>query len=436
MMPISCRAPLALVTALAVLAGCNKSPSNAAVVAPPSPVPVAVATPYTYADERAASERTVAEARAAIERGPVVWPQWQVLAQAQLAQTQLTGDYTGYREAEQSLAQAFALAGNGGPYLARARHNFTVHRLHLVEADLLRAERETDPDHVSILGLRADLAFYRGDYDAALAGYRAALARREDLNGLVRLALFHARMGHGSEAAALLNRADAITPAEALHTHAWLALQQGLLALYSGRWDYALAHYEHALRLLPGWWLAREHVAEIHALQGNADVALREYTDIIRDTGNPEFMDAMSSLLRARGDEAGAHVWITKARALYEQRLATQPEATYGHGLDHFLQFGTPQEALELARKNVALRPYGDSQIKLVDALLHAGETQEALKVIRAVLATDWNTAELHAAAARTFAAAGLAPLAREQAKLAKAMNPHAATQYGLPDTP
>ncbi len=394
--------------------------------------PVSVAS---YEDERRAAEQAVRDVQAAIALGPVVWPQWANLAEAQRGLAQLTGDYRLYSEAEQSLAKAFALAGSkGGPYLARARFNVGVHRLDRVEADLDRAAAENDPDLTAILALRADLAFYRGHYQEALLGYRRVLERREDLPSLVRLALWHARMGHLSEALALLDRAEAIHHGDSQHPRAFLALQRGLIELDRGRWDLALAHYHHALRLLPGWWQAAEHIAEIHALQGDAETARREYSAVIRDTDRPEFMDALARLERERGDEAAAQGWIAKARKLYDARLATLPEAAYGHGLDHFLQFGTPSEALALARKNHALRPNGESQVPLADALLRAGDVREAETVMRIALASGWQTAKLHAAAARVFAVAGRAGESAQQRALAKALNPRAAQQYGLPE--
>ncbi|MES2684354.1 MAG: hypothetical protein V4650_12620 [Pseudomonadota bacterium] len=422
---------LALVSALA--AACQQAPAPA--TAPP--VQATAPPAASYADELRAAEQAVREVQARIARGPVVWPQWANLAEAQRAVAQLTGDYRHYLEAEQSLAQAFALAGQGGPYLARAQFNFSVHRLTLVEPDLARASAESDPDVTAILALRADLAFYRGDYDAALSGYRQVLQRREDLPSLVRLALWHARTGHVSEALALLDRSDAIYHGDSQHPRAFLALQRGLIELDRGRWERALAHYQHALRLLPGWWLAAEHIAEIHALQGEHDAALREYAEVIEQTNSPEFMDAMAGLLRARGDETAARGWITRARKLYEERLATLPEATYGHGLSHFLQFGTPAEALALARKNHALRPYGEAQIQLADALLRSGAVRETETLVRSALSSGWRTAELHATAARAFAAAGQAEDSARQVALAKALNPRAAQQYGLPpDSP
>ena len=424
----------ALLVAALLCAACSRPVPPA--VEPAATTPAAAPQAYRYADELAATRQRVAEARAAIARGPVVWPQWEALAAAQLALARLSGDYAAYLDAEQSLAQAFAISGRAGPYLERARYHFSVHRLDRVDADLALAERESNPDRAGILGLRADLDFYRGRYPQALAGYRAALAQREDLGGLARLALWHARMGHHSEALALLDRADAIYHGDSPHPRAWLALQRGLLALERGRWELALAHYQHALRLLPDWWLAREHVAEIHALQGQTALARQEYEAVIAETGNPEFMDAMAKLAEHEGKPDEARQWIAKARAGYDQRLAQLPEASYGHGLDHFLQFGPPEMALQLARANHRQRPNGEAQAKLADALLHNGQTAEAVQLIRRALSSEWDTPELHAAAARSFAAAGLLAEARAQAMLAKAGNPHAAQQFGLPDLP
>ena len=405
--------------------------------------PAAAAAPqagntWRYADELRAAQQAVASAKGVITQGPVVWPQWQTLAEAELALAKLTGDYRAYIVAGQAIEQAFALsAASGprqGPFALRARFNFSVHRLDAVEADLAQAERESTADTPGITGLRADLAFARGQHDQALRGFREALQQREDLTGLARLALWHARSGHASEAMALFDRAGLIYHGDSPYPRAWLALQRGLIQLDLGQWDLALAHYHDALRLLPDWWLAREHIAEIHALKREYDHAIALYTAVIADTDHPEFMDALASVLIERGERAAAQPWIAKARQRYDERLATLPEATYGHGLDHFLQHGVAAEALALARRNHALRPNPEAKIALAEALLKAQEPKPALPLLREALASGWNTAALHAMAARVFAANGLVEEAVQQKQLALKRNPRAARQYGLPE--
>lgn len=404
------------------------------------PVAAAPAAPavWRYADELRAAEQAVASAKAAVTQGPVVWPQWQTLAEAELTLAKLTGDYKAYIAAQQALEQAFALAAASGPrqgpFALRARFNFSVHRLHAVAADLASAEREAAADTAGITGLHADLAFARGQHAAALSGFRLALQQREDVTGLVRLALWHARSGHPSEAMALLDRAGLIYHGDSPYPRAWLALQRGLIQLDLGEWDLALAHYHDALRLLPDWWLAREHMAEIHALKGEHDKAIALYTLVIADTGHPEFMDALAAVLIERGEIAAAQPWITKARQRYDERLAILPEATYGHGLDHFLQHASAAEALALARRNHALRPNPEAKIALAEALLKAHEPKPALPLLREALASGWNTAALHAAAAQVFAANGLVEEAVLQKQLALQLNPRAGRQYRLPE--
>lgn len=429
--------PLPLVAVLL----CAAAGSSCKPAALPAAAPVATAASaasWRYADERRAAEQAVASAKAAITQGPVVWPQWQTLAEAELALAKLTGDYRAYIAAEQAIEQAFVLAAargpRQGPFALRARFHFSVHRLDAAEADLAQAARETTADTAAITGLRADLAFARGQHAAALAGFRAALRQREDLSGLARLALWHTRSGHVSEAMALLDRAGVIDHSDSPYPRAWLALQRGLVQLDLGQWDLALAHYHDALRRLPDWWLAREHIAEIHALKREYDQAIALYTAVIAETDHPEFMDALAGVLIERGESAAAQPWIAKARQRYDERLATLPEASYGHGLDHFLQYGSAAEALDLARRNHSLRPNPEAKMALAEALLKADEPKPALPLLRAALASGWNTAALHAMAARVFAANGLVEEAVSEKQQALALNPRAARQYGLPD--
>jgi hypothetical protein len=145
---------------------------------------------------------------------------------------------------------------------------------------------------------------------------------------------------------------------------------------------------------------------------------------LVARTNNPEFMDALAEVLVAAGDEAGAKTWIGKARAAYEAKMQRFPEAAYGHAVEHYLAFGTPAEALDLAEKNHALRPNTEAKILLARARLGAGDIAGARAAIEAALATPVRTAELHAVASAIHRAAGDATRADAERALARAMNP------------
>src|SRR5262249_31405270 len=136
--------------------------------------------------------------------------------------------------------------------------------------------------------------------------------------------------------------------AEQAQTRAYLSLLRGLVALERGRWDEALARYAEGDREFPGWWLLREHEAEIHALQGKKDEAIAAYRQLVDETSDPEYMDALARLVPA--PEAGT--WVARARTVHDARLARFPEAAYGHALEHYLLFEDPARAVELAEKN------------------------------------------------------------------------------------
>jgi tetratricopeptide (TPR) repeat protein len=387
----------------------------------------------TYTEVLAEADRSISTARWRIQQQPLAGYSHEELALALLNRARLAGGFEDYAEAESALDQAFEVGAGAGPLLTRAVLNFSLHRLPRVADDLARLQHQNlDATSVEVIGLRADLAFQRGQYAEALAGLRAALTQRETLSNLARLATWHARMGHASEAAALLGRAERLTPATDFHTRAWLALQQGLLLLDQGRWPEALAQYRRAQRLMPGWWLAREHEAEVLALQGEMKNARAIYASVVADTAHPEFMDAIAQILLAEGQTQEARTWIERARKSYENRAQQFPEANYGHALDHYLQFGNADQALALARANYRLRPNGDAATRLAAALVKSGRLPEAEKQVRSALATTWNTAELHAAACEVFRRTGQLALAQSEADKAGSLNPRWRRQYAL----
>lgn len=441
--------PLSLVFALIVSAACGGSPAPAPVPQEGSPAApaAAVQTPPaaaeaepkrqrpskrepTFEAQLAAIDKRIAGHTKVAESNPRSSLAWGRVADLLLARARLSGDYDDYAKAEAMIAKGFEAGQQQGfgPFMTRARLNYTLHRLDRVDADFERVTRLPTEDRKELVVrdlFAANLAFQRGQYAKAEELLVSLVDRAPGLTVLSSLALYRWKAGQFEQAEELYRRALALHDDPETEPAAWLHLQLGLMDLDRGRYDEALAHYREGEALIKGYWLIEEHIAEILTLQGKTEEAKALYLGIVERTGNPEFMDALAEIHQAAGEQAKADEWLAKADAAFEAQLGRFPEAAYGHALEHFLAHGKdPAKALDMARRNHALRPNADAKRFLADALLAAGEKDEAKTILEQALATPMRSADLHATAAAVYAATGDAAKAAEQRKAALAINP------------
>ena len=394
------------------------------------PVKLPDTAPRTFAAALARADADLAAAQARVAEHPGEWVFLEGLSRRWSTRARLTGAFEDYAAAQAALDRAFTLAPAGsGPHLTQAALHFTLHRLDAAERTLDAIDRYAVPpdamERAEALALRGDIAFYRGDLEAAEARYRAADALEPGAGTAFRWAVYFTKTGRLAEAERFFDAAVRASRMPTMQFRANVELQKGTLYLERGQWDRALGYFRRADALFPGYYAIQEHIAEALTLKGQTAEAEAMYADIVRRTGNPEFMDALAGIAAGRGDAAGAAAWRTKAAAQWERRLKLLPEAAYGHALDHYISAGDPERALEIARRNHAARPNGDSRALLAEALLKAGRPSEARQVIEPVLKSAWNTAQLHGVASQVYAVVGdRRGAGRERAK-ALAINPH-----------
>ncbi len=345
------------------------------------------------------------------------------LASLLLERAGLSNRLEDFERVQAVLDEAFTIAPAGsGPLLVAARYNYAIHRLDVAEQHLDMVDRRAVPraDDLAVARvLRAEIAVQRGQYDAAFAGLTAAGSDAD-----AELALYHAKTGNPTGAEALLTAALTATHANDPRRRAWLRLQLGILAMDHGELLGALQRLREADAELAGWWLVQEHVAEVHNRRAEHDKAIIILEGLVRQLELPQHMDALASLYRHTGATQKADEMIARAAARWDQQLARLPEAAMGHSLEHELEFGTPQRALELALANHKARPGGDAQVLLARAYLQAGQPAEALAVVERTLASPYRTARLHDVAARAYTALGRTAEAEQQAELRLAINP------------
>jgi hypothetical protein len=195
--------------------------------------------------------------------------------------------------------------------------------------------------------------------------------------------------------------------------------------LARGRRTEGRRRLELARTLFPGFWQTEEHLAELDGEEGRDEVAIVSYRSLVARTSDPEFMEALARLVAER-DPGEARALLERSNAIYEERLAMLPEASYGHALEHFLRMvPDPRRAVEIAEKNCALRPNGEAKTRLAQAYLRAGRVADAKDVILEVTSSAWISSESYATAARVLRRLGDAD-AQAMETRALALNPHA----------
>ena len=384
--------------------------------------------PANHADALTAANAQLVLASERIARSPGDWLNQESFARASLGMFRLTGNYADLAAAQAALDRAAtSTAAGSGPMLTDAIFAATSHKLGRLRQgldDLAGVVVPVEPEKAEALGLKGDLDFYSGHYELALRSYFAA-AKLADGPGIAfRIGRYHQRTGDSDAAienfAAAANKTKQKSPM--FLSSVWL--QVGTVELERGNWEKAQRYFEKADRIFPGYWLNQAHLAQMQAVRGDITGAKSAYTKIALQSGSPETMDALAGLYRSEGNAVQSHYWSDKSDAIWSDRLKILPEAAYGHAFDHELFFGDLQAALELARKNFAARPYGDSAVLLAWALLANDDPKQALRVLKPLAKTNWSGAQQHAALSATYAMLGQERESEQERDKALAINP------------
>lgn len=388
-------------------------------------------TPSGYAQKLSVIDKQVLNNSKVAEIKATSWARKETLARSYLARAKLTGSFSDYVLAQETLDEAFALADSKlGLNLTRATLNFAIHRLPLVEADLVEAEsalRVSTKEQQTISETRADVLLNTGKYAQAIERFALLESRTPSVTSATRQANYYRQTADYSRAEQWLNTAQQRGGTRNPHLTSWLQLQLGILDLDRGRLEEALVHYEKGLEEFSGYWLIEEHIAEIHALQGNDELAEQQYRELIERTDSPLFMSALADILANRDDEASqteAQNWLDRTAEIYQYRLQAIPELVAGHALDFFLNTDDTEFSLQLASDNYTLRPGGEAALQLAQAYAINNQTADANTLLDTIFSSPYRSASLHATAATLYQATEQPELAAIQQALATAINP------------
>jgi tetratricopeptide (TPR) repeat protein len=354
-----------------------------------------------------------------IDAGRMTQYVWRLYQRASLA-----GDFVGLARAEHAAAQAIPrLAHPGDLYLLKANIALKLHRLDDAEAALAAVPAVWNSAEGRLI--RADLDFQRGRYRAAKDGCCAVLAVERSWGALARLAYFAGKTGDPEGADRIYAEAEDELSAKELRAYAWLEVQRGHLDFAQGRTDAARAHYRQAERAYPGYWLVREHVAELLGAEGRYGEAIALLEGLAAGCGRPDLAQAIGELYALAGDAAQARRWVLEARAGY-LRSARRGEVHFRHHLaDYYTEVARDgARAVRWARRDLALRQNFATETALAAALHLAGRLDEACYWVDRALASGAVDARLFRLAGDIYATAGSAPAARGHRERALRLNP------------
>ncbi len=339
--------------------------------------------------------------------GRGTYPHYARLGLAYLQKARETGRPQWYAEAERSLRTSLdyqrnfeALYGVGA--VLAARHNFSEAQVYADEA------AAASPENLEAQGLQFEIALGLGNTENAGATLaRMAAGAPDAFEVRTREAALLEYRGALSEALRATETAcrDAQRRDLPAGQRAWCAVRRGALQL-AAQCDASGAEqaYKQALRTLPGYYFAREHLAELRAAQGNLSRAMELYEELLRDLPVPAYRVALADLYQAQLRDADAQRERAAAQRELEQSVA-------GGSREHvrelvLLLAGHKEhaaEALRLAESEWQNRRDWLTADVLAWAYYHNGRTREAAEMAAPAIASGNQSAALSLRTAEIF---------------------------------
>ena len=339
------------------------------------------------AAERTSTKKTAAE-RITFYRartgGPCTYPIYARLGLAYLDRYRETAKTRDWEQAVAALRQSLRYQTNFEALLGLAmalseRHHFAEALPYAQEA--LRAM----PSDIEAAGTLFDIHLALGNVAAADKVLQEMLKAQRGFHALSRLAALREYQGdlRGALEAMCEARDAAVRSKFSPNILAWAEVRIGALHVANCEKQEARDAYERALRIVPGYAFAREHLAEWHAAQGHWPEATLMFRELLKTNPLPAYSVGLAEALDARHEAAAAKRERTKAHdtMLAAQRAGAKdqfrPLALFS------LEEGNVAEGLRFARLDWAVRQDALAVDTLAWALFRDGQNAEAENLAR-----------------------------------------------------
>jgi len=291
---------------------------------------------------------------------PIAYAYYNRLAQAYILKARETGDTVYYDKAEETLKKSLELNSKnyvGTLYLAMvniSKHDFKEALKYAEKAIIL------NPDESYAYGVFGDAYNDLGETDKALGTYEKMLRLKPNLDSYSRISNLRVIKGDTDGAIRAMQKAyeaglkDVRTPKENL---AWTQVMLGSQYFNMGDLEEAKKHYNKSLEIMPNYYLALEHLAEVNAAEGKYEEAQKLYKSVLEINPSPEFYIALAGAYESKGRENEAERLYKKAQDIYESYV-DNGDVGYLRNLALFYADNSInlEKALDMAKRDLQMR--------------------------------------------------------------------------------
>lgn len=352
------------------------------------------------------------------------------LGQAYILKARETGDPQYYDLADKALTRCLEL----GPDRVTAAHAATELAVvqmarHQFREALATARKAVayGSGELNAYGLIGDAHIELGEYDQAEAAYERMKSLQGPFYPHSRLSMLAFLKGDPAGAISEMRRAveAGILGNQPKENVAWAQFKLGSMLFQTGSLAAAEQAHQEALATFPGYHRAWAGLAQVRAAQGRYAEAIELYRKALGVIPLPDYAASLGDVYAkvGRADEARKqyalveYIGLLNAfnKVLYNRELAL-------FYLDHDLKLS---EALDLARRELGVRPDIYSHDVLAWALYKNGRAAEALAPMNEALRLGTKDPRLFFHSGMIQRAAGDASRARDDLARALATNPH-----------